>query len=366
MSYRAINSASGKIEKLLIAYDGEPEGKAFIKDIFQVIPKEIELLVYVSRHNYKDYNYIAQLAHKFPGRNIIIFPHQESSMLKATSVSPWIRDQYVISQNASGWGMIPTQGKEVAEHLMRRDILKIEHDTPPDFFPLAGNILIEEEYMLIDKAEFDELNKHSPNAVNAIMKTLFPNKDERPRLIPIGKDNRPVRLPSPKPGCANGYIDLPAKFKHIDLCVTPTGILDHNRPVVFVGQIDSPHEDCTTLRMELEVTAHLLSQIADQLEKEDFIVLRNPIPLLKDEENRYWIGFTNNCLVEKTEVSRKVWLPDFSDHPHQSKFLTEVKKKMKTHWVALDFEVHFISGGMSTYSAEQDGSLHCLTLEFRN
>ncbi len=108
-----------------------------------------------------------------------------------------------------------------------------------------------------------------------------------------------------------------------------------------------------------------------------FEVRRNPVPLFLScksvddsdvwmaKPDQFYLGSYNNCLVETSGSSRKVWLPKLSINRefgiHQ-KHLKRIEKENQKMWEALEFSVQFIEADFHPF-LNSLGALHCMTKE---
>ena len=165
-------------------------------------------------------------------------------------------------------------------------------------------------------------------------------------------------------------------FMHLDLRLTVTGVRKRNRPVLLVPTMETRD---SSLKESVGFGNEILDSITKNLEKRGMIVLRNPIPVVRDPDpdyhGRLWIGYYNNVVVETLDSpqQRTVWLPKFELSQHsdlsgeEQLFLSEVALQNEGIWKSLGFSTKFISEGLSHFyqGGARGGGLRCLTVDFR-
>ncbi|EJF10075.1 hypothetical protein [Pontibacter sp. BAB1700] len=148
---------------------------------------------------------------------------------------------------------------------------------------------------------------------------------------------------------------------HIDMFVTLAGRNKEGRYQVLVGDTRMA---CEVLGEELSAYAipDVFDDVAALLERQDFEVIRNPLPLTyvdtPEEKKRSWYYATaNNALVEiKSEDEKTVWLPTYG---HGSwEYLRKTDEANKQVWEKLGFKVIQLED--FNPFAEKSGALHCI------
>jgi hypothetical protein len=108
--------------------------------------------------------------------------------------------------------------------------------------------------------------------------------------------------------------------------------------------------------------AEVFDNIAEGLLKREFLVTRNPLPLVYVEDSsakeRIWYFATsNNALVQITQSgSKDVWLPCYGFGNWTSLSLTDAENKRI--WESLGFQVQML-GDFHPF-AENLGAVHCI------
>jgi hypothetical protein len=147
---------------------------------------------------------------------------------------------------------------------------------------------------------------------------------------------------------------------HIDMFITLAGRDDNGNPIVLVGD---PSEASRILGESLQPHAMALvyDNIAGNLEKQGFHVVRNPLPLVyqddPSERKRYWYFATsNNALVEIRGTEKKVWLPTYGHGPWSNLAKTDAANRQV--WEDLDFQVTMLTD-FHPFAFNQ-GAAHCI------
>ncbi|HEX2274315.1 MAG TPA: hypothetical protein VHG90_10635, partial [Acidimicrobiales bacterium] len=148
---------------------------------------------------------------------------------------------------------------------------------------------------------------------------------------------------------------------HIDMFLSLAGRNpESGRYRVLVGSPASAAE-LLEERLPDHALALAFDEIARRLKRLGFEVVRTPLPRVyvdyPDERLRQWYFATsNNCLVEITESSRRVWLPTYGHGPWTA--LRATDEANKRIWEGLGFDV--VQLGDFHYFAQNLGSLHCI------
>lgn len=122
-------------------------------------------------------------------------------------------------------------------------------------------------------------------------------------------------------------------------------------------------------RMAAEITStplpdHALADVFDdvarQLEAEGFRVVRNPLPLVRNDDpverkRRWYFASPNNVITEIDGDRRTVWLPTYGDGDHPE--LADVDARNEEIWRELGFQVRLLPG--FHVFARGLGAAHC-------
>ena len=148
---------------------------------------------------------------------------------------------------------------------------------------------------------------------------------------------------------------------HIDMFITLAGRGAAGKQVVLVGD---PKAAAEVLGMPLSPYAMhaIFDDIAAQLAAGGFEVVRNPLPLVYQDEPRekvrYWYFATaNNALVQTVEGDRHVWLPTYGHGAWPELEATDIANA--DIWQALGYSVHSL-GDFHPFAFNL-GAVHCIT-----
>ena len=148
---------------------------------------------------------------------------------------------------------------------------------------------------------------------------------------------------------------------HIDMFITLAGRKDDGKQILLVGD---PQAAADILNVPLSKYAMqpIFDDIASKLTTAGFEVIRNPLPLVYQDEpaqkRRYWYFATaNNALVQTTDNDRYVWLPTYGHGFWPELAATdEVNAEI---WSNMGYTVHNL-GDFHPFAFNL-GAVHCIT-----
>jgi hypothetical protein len=147
---------------------------------------------------------------------------------------------------------------------------------------------------------------------------------------------------------------------HIDMFVTLAGPDDTGRTVVLVGD---PRAAAELLNEPLADHAmiDIFDDIAGGLAAEGLRVVRNPLPLVHDDDRqarrrKWYFATSNNALVQITARGREVWLPSYGHGDRRHLVATDAANRRL--WEELGFAVHLLADCRAL--AFDLGGVHCL------
>ncbi len=298
--------------------------------------------------------------------------------------------QFKESKNGDGEGLINADSK-IADHIAALECfeeLSTSHSRVCLFFH-GGNVLSGDDFILVGQDDvlktreffrkyFPEqglhLEKHSQlieakkNGVEKAFKYIFGQDKE---VISVGCKNK-TKVNAPKGFRHKLY--GPGHFQpffHIDLFVTPVGYLFEEDLYTIVlaepfnaAPYDAPDVDKYIIRPLQE----WLWEIKMDLEKKEvkgkrkFIVRTMPLPMfpVKTRNSTSWIPISyNNCLLEVLKDNeKKVWVPQYSDHP-KARHLKPYDELALDQWRVYGFKPIPVSGCFPFIL--RGGSLRCIT-----
>ncbi len=142
--------------------------------------------------------------------------------------------------------------------------------------------------------------------------------------------------------------------------LTLAGRDEAGRYVVLVGD---PRMAAQVLDQPLSrhAMAPVFDDIAADLADMGFRVVRNPLPLTYDDDERgrvrkWYFATANNALVQVTKTSRDVWLPTYGHRKWPE--LTATDAVNRDIWLSLGFVVHEL-GDFHPFAVNQ-GAAHCV------
>lgn len=163
----------------------------------------------------------------------------------------------------------------------------------------------------------------------------------------------------------------PHRLAHIDLYLTMTGcaVRQPLRPLLLVARCELVSaKSQPDLLPQVERLNFYLDEVTAALESNGFAVLRNLVPMLKNEQNgAFYLCALNNCLVETTPDRRTVWLANITQGQENSPYFSKLRQAEMDNaaiWQQLGFEVRWVAGDFHDL-LDEDGGLHCVTNEFR-
>ncbi|MFM9947822.1 MAG: hypothetical protein ACKV1O_07795 [Saprospiraceae bacterium] len=145
---------------------------------------------------------------------------------------------------------------------------------------------------------------------------------------------------------------------HIDLFISLTGQIFKQKPIIFVAFVIPTMPELASRSDKLNEE---LERVVVQL-KEHFCIMRNPVPLVKN--NIEYPCFYNNCLVEVTETIKNVWIPSFATGKEGwKKKLMPYDKANQRLWEKIGFKAILIKSDFHNLCEYGKGALHCITNE---
>jgi hypothetical protein len=275
------------------------------------------------------------------------------------SYSKWVRDVFICSTSLDQKSTIMAKmgvPKDSDIYWVERHLQQMRFDDGTyftlhnDIMPGAGgNFMVDYNTVMVGVNQF---LWHIVASRNADAPKI-PGNPEGVRWIEIGKDIQPV----------------PRKLGHIDLYLSLTGCVSSisGRPIIMVATCHLLNVgNYPDLTLVAERMNKWLNTVANNLERDGFHILRNPMPLLKNEKtNAFYLCTLNNCLVEATLFQRTVWLPNITQGQESEVYYHQLQQTEQDNakiWGKLGFEVRFIAGDFHELMNEE-GSLHCITNE---
>lgn len=244
----------------------------------------------------------------------------------------------------------------------------------------GGNTLIGDEFWLIgmdDALKSLERGFVKPNPgetdLAAVQRVYKANLDHNRSLISV-RSNLPVPIHDDRKFEMGGQIwkeffhqsnqlGTVQPIFHIDMFLTLAGRDRHGRPQILVGDpLLAARVTGQPLPDHAQRMPEIFDDIASQFAKLGFKVIRNPLPLTyddneKDRERKWYYATANNALVEITADRKQVWLPTYGHQKWPE--LAPADQLNKDIWEKeLGFTVHQL-GNFHPF-ASLGGAAHCI------
>jgi hypothetical protein len=296
--------------------------------------------------------------------------------------SVWAEDAYAVTQDA---GTGPSYFVEPAsfarlEDAMIADIVAAQTDLEiahASLYFQGGNILIGDDAWLLG-ADYPTRSlrlglivpAQGETSAAAVGRAYGSALDSSRRLVLVGS-TLPVPTQTERPFTFEGESwteelyagNAPGTVQpmfHIDMFVTLAGRDARGRPLALVGD---PRMASRVLgeRLQAHAMAPVYDDIARKLEQQGFAVVRNPLPLVYQddprERRRYWYFATaNNALVEIGGASKHVWLPTYGHGSWPE--LEATDRENRRIWEELGFQVTMLADFHPF--AFNLGAVHCI------
>ncbi len=421
--YSIMSSVSGAIKQMLMVFRNGDNYSKVVSELISKLPKHTQIFIWVNENNKKelrtllkemlpsndwfDYTESKTDIAKLKDRRCIIISGRDIDNIN----SIWIRDDFIILKNSrSAIELVENQNhsynKEISEILLSKKIVssiqdKTKHKKDNWFFLDGGNILSDEDFILIGDNHYRELKEKleelkpmvsfqtQSNDVTKeyLRKVLFAQgvfrKGTQPRIIPIGIDDT-LKCSTAGDLSATekkGIFDkklwtgikdekfIPEKFGHIDMFISLTG--EHDQKGKYIILMANVIELKPRHKSDAKVLNCYLSEIAKNLKNHGFTIIRNPIPLIPDDNHvvNFHAGMYNNCIIERIDnINKTVWLPSYLNGSHLDELdLQELERIYKCNediWRKLKFHIETIDANFYKFS-ESRGALRCMTLELK-
>lgn len=295
----------------------------------------------------------------------------------------WAEDAYAVTR-AGGAGasyFVEPASFPRQEDALIADIVAAQTDIDQyhaSLYYQGGNILIGDDYWLIgadypNKSISLGLIQPRPNEtkLTAVRRAYGSSLDVGRKLHLIGS-TLPVPNQMERAITVNGQswkeelyagngVGTVQPMFHIDMFVTPAGRDTNGNPLVLVGD---PRLACQILNetLELHAMAPIYDDIAKKLKNIGFTVVRNPLPLVYQDDTsrrtRYWYFATaNNALVEIDGTNKRVWFPSYGYGAWGN--LAATDQANKQIWEGLGFTATML-GDFHPFAFNL-GAAHCIT-----
>ena len=148
---------------------------------------------------------------------------------------------------------------------------------------------------------------------------------------------------------------------HIDMFITLAGRSDDGKQIVVVGDPQAA-ADLLNTPLSRYAMQPIFNNIATKLTAAGFEVVRNPLPLVYQDEparkiRRWYFATANNALVQTAEKDRRVWLPTYGHGDWRE--LAATDRANADIWRHLGYSVHSL-GDFHPF-ARNLGAVHCIS-----
>jgi hypothetical protein len=292
----------------------------------------------------------------------------------------WAEDPYVIVQNG-GRGLSsfiePRVFKRSGDNQIANQVARAKLDVslrPSTLIFQGGNVLIGDDFWFIgvDHPRASRIRPRPGETDSAAAARVFGNAMEiRRRLHIIGTD---LRIPehSLRQIQKDGKEWIEQRYRgnkrgtrqpifHIDMFITLAGRDERGAPVVLVGDPRMADEILDRGDRPEEASYDAFNDIALQLTRKRFHVVRNPLPLVVSDnaqrrERMWYFATSNNAIVQVGRRRRTVWLPSYGYG--NFKELAATDRANREIWEGLGFTVHMLTD-FHPY-AHDLGAAHCI------
>lgn len=349
--FNIISSAHGRIEKLLLAIpeysEHENHVRILIVDILEKLPEycQIEFVVQDNVDTISMVKSIIDNQTTTQRCHIIVKKGLENLKL-------WIQDPFIVTSNSKEIKLITplNQKNPIVKFLENNKIYPVQL-VPINFH--GGNIIVADDFVLIGANHFvinqkqllDTFGRPADINLDAETKKLLKEYlGVNMEIIPVGNSKYHNQ-------------SMVEPFPHIDLYITLAGRNTQGRYQLLVGKTVAANPKDYHLANSLN---QCIEPIVAELTKKGFDIIRNPIPLTRDNifEGDTYYCYYNNCLVEIDGATKRVWMPTFG-HDEWSEQLKKYDAENKAIWHQLGFDVielmnfhPFVNHG---------GGIHCIT-----
>ena len=380
---RIVSSAHGRIRKLLLTYPGYAAGDYSYRDVyadlFKKLPPHTELVILHHRSAEPELTQALAQAGVAARTTTVVAPEHVHFLV-------WAEDPYVVVHDAAQAGRVfllepytfPRASDAVISDYVN-EAANVRNFQSPLYFQ-GGNILIGDDFFFIgvdypaNTLRLIERGGHiivpdGERPEDFVRQLYVDTFDPRRKIAYVGTNltvpARQVRRVTidGQPWSEEIYAGTGTAqpIFHIDMFVSLAGRnAATGKYRVLVG---SPAMAAELLGASPpdHAMAPVFDDVARNLERQGFEVIRNPLPLTYvDDASARWrmwyFATANNCLVEITKTTKTVWLPTYGHGDWRD--LAVVDRKNKEIWQGLGFDV--VELGDFNPFTQGLGSVHCI------
>ncbi|MCB0640447.1 MAG: hypothetical protein KDC44_02360 [Phaeodactylibacter sp.] len=415
------SSIRGRIGTLLLLYVEDELHHQLIRELITKMHESTRFILFVNKADELDeasefvrcFLREAKIqigGHFQPGSRVLLLTLPPGQL---AFFSPWVRDPFLGLQTdhpdqiqifASAFG---DRGNPYHEQCGWPQVLATAghiqgHRGDPHFRVEGGNILINDDFVLIGQNQMCEvatllyethgIDKSPTEYLLPLFSATTKDGGYRKKVISVGILDQDKRKKTER---MRSFEDTEEKItdifevktwygekeverinyampdNHIDLFLSMAGRHpETGQQVLLLAEaiplLPHPHLEkrCADINSMLAVIEEKLHQQLAPVH-----ILRNPLPLMPRKNDQFYPCAYNNCLVEMTENSKRVYLPSFLSTRNPNSLVGEIKEKIEEAeaenrrlWESLQFEVIFTEANFH-YFMSRGGALHCLTNE---
>lgn len=296
--------------------------------------------------------------------------------------SVWVEDTCVVTQDAETGvvfltapvSLVRIEDARIAEIFVSQTDLR-RHRT--ELYFEGGNVLIGDDFWLLgaDHAQHSlHLGLVQPAdgepPLDAVRRSFGAHLDPTRKLhlvastLPVPPQlERPLRLGGEdwtEVLYAGNLPDTVQPIFHIDMFVSLAGRDPEGRPIVLVGDPRTASEILGEPSLP-QTMVPIYDDIARSLAHDGFQVIRNPLPLVHQDDpaerrRKWYFASSNNALVQISGTDKAVWLPSYGYGSWAH--LAATDEANRQIWEALGFQVTMLTDCHAL--AYNLGGVHCI------
>lgn len=357
------SSAHGRIEQVLLSIpswvlryqrQAEIHGTAAVfKNVFETLNKNVQYLVVTHEEGEPHLvEWLRELGVQ-DRTDLILVPNR-------TKMSVWAEDIFTVCTDGAGsrWILQPFSRGHPDETVIVKSIAERtgwwHSDTDRSF--QSGNLLVGDDFWLLGADSVLRVADSSKELHLISSRVPVPGSDDGLQVREIQVDGRAW-----SETCYRGNrTNTVQPIFHIDAFLTLAGRGEDGRYRVLVGDPALAAEALETVLPD-HATQDVFDDIAGQLTQAGFEVVRNPLPLVYQDnhiaQGRHWyFASANNALVEIDGQKKTVWLPTYGHGDWRA--LEATDRLNEKIWRQLGFETHMMTDFHPF--AMNLGALHCM------
>jgi hypothetical protein len=378
---KLIPTADGPIRRMLLtipAYAVRQEiMAAAYRSLLESLPKDIRLVILAQASVENDVRQWLQGTGHLDLADLSTFDD-------ALNISIWAEDGYVVAHDETGgqtYFVEPYSFPRYGDGLVADFVTNFTdlRSTQAPLYFQGGNVLIGDDFFLIgadypantlDYINSGVLRPPAGTTPQDFIKALYADYLDKTRRVVYVGSTVPVPVQTSRPITIEGqqWTEITAAGNragtvqplfHIDMFVTLIGRTAEGSYRLLVGDPSLAYK-----LLGGTPPAHAMQPVFDniaaQLTRQGFDVIRNPLPLTylddPDRQERFWYFATANNALVQNAPTKHVWLPTYGHGAWQE--LKATDEANKSLWESLGFEVHML-GDFHPF-AENLGAVHCI------